>query len=64
LSKIFDLVKARPDRKDPNKTHWDPLGILFVTEDAEGNMKMYGNVFAIGEVNAFPRKPKDDNPFA
>lgn len=64
MSKIFDLVKARPDRKDPSKTHWDPLGILFLDEKDNGEMKLYGNVYAIGEVNAFPRKPKEDNPFA
>ncbi|MCE5185048.1 MAG: hypothetical protein LLF76_02860 [Planctomycetaceae bacterium] len=54
--KLYDIVKPRPDRNDPDKTHWDPIGVLFV--DGE---KMWGQIFAIGDINVFARKKRQDS---
>ena len=62
----FDIVKARADRNDPDKTYWDPIGTLFAkTPDGVdvSEVKLFGQIFAIGDVNVFPHKPKTDNPY-
>ena len=62
----FNIVKARPDRNNPEKTYWDPIGVLFA-KDADGvdlsNVKFFGQIYAIGDINIFPATKKEDNPF-
>lgn len=66
MAQRFDIVKARPDRNDPEKTYWDPIGTLFAKSDSDldlSGVKLFGQIFAIGDVNVFPHKPKGDNPY-
>jgi hypothetical protein len=60
----FRIVKPRQDRNDSEKTYWDPIGTLFMTEDKDGNPKLFGQIFAIGDVQVLFDKPKTgDNPY-
>ena len=64
MATLCDIVKPRKDRKDESKTHWDPIGVCWVGEDDTGKMKAWGSIFAIGDVQIFPRdNKKDDNPY-
>ena len=56
---IMNVVKARPDRNDETKTHWDPLGIVF--RDPESG-RMWGQIYAIGEVCLFPKEERTGTP--
>ena len=68
MAQRFDIVKARPDRNDPEKTYWDPIGTLFAIPKEDGvelpEFKLFGQIFAIGDVQVFPHKDRDaSNPF-
>ena len=52
--KSFNIVRPREDRDDPEKTYWDPIGIMW-----ENDGKMWGQIYAIGKVCMFENKPKD-----
>lgn len=57
---MLDVVKRRQDREDPEKVYWDPIGTLFIKDGEVGpDTKIWMNIFAIGDVMAFPRKERD-----
>ena len=59
-AKLHDIVKPRADRQDETKTHWDPIGVCWVSDEG----KMWGNIYSIGDVQIFPRDKKEaDNPY-
>ena len=60
----MNIVKPRADRNDSEKTYWDPIGILFVPDEVDvSEVKFFGQIYSIGDINVFPQKPKTDGPF-
>ena len=63
-TQLFDIVKPRKDRNDEDKTHWDPIGVIWIKDAGEEDQKAWGQIYSIGDINVFPRKPKgEDNPY-
>jgi hypothetical protein len=68
----LNVAKPRQDRNNPEKTYWDPIGTLFIKGvDDDGNevelpkLKVFGSIFAIGDVSAFPPREAEggSSPF-
>ena len=48
--KTFTLMVPRQDRKNPEKTYWDPIGKLFASDDKMwGTMHLGGHAFQVFE---------------
>lgn len=55
---VIDIKYPRQDAKDPDKTRWDPAGVLIVQSESAipTDLRIFGQSYGHGDIMAFIRQ--------